>query len=416
MAGEVIYAFRVMRLPLLDAGGAQIGRIDDVVVVPGRPGHPPRVVGFVATSQRRRIFVNWARIGHLDSGGAQLRSWDVDLHPFRRRSGETLIGAEVIDRSMPSGETVSDVGLEQHSDGRTEWWEVTKIRLVRRNVLRPRPSYRLVDWREAQQLFAAETAMAAEAARLRDMHPSDVAVVVRALPHSQRRQLAEEMDDDRLADLLEELPEDEQLRLIEGLDLDRLVGVLEEMEYDDLTDLLSEMPDQQRRAVLDAMDDEDAEVVTRLLSYGDRTAGGLMTPEIIILGPDDTVARALAELRNPDWTQAIASQVFICQPPFMPPTGRYMGVVYAQRLLREPPGMELGRCLRNIAVTTPNTPEQEVYEQFAYYNLMALPVLDEAGRLLGAVAVDDVVDRLLGVDWRLRQRRRPAPVQPAVTS
>jgi Mg/Co/Ni transporter MgtE len=76
--------------------------------------------------------------------------------------------------------------------------------------------------------------------------------------------------------------------------------------------------------------------------------------------------------------------------------------------------MELGRCLRHIPTTTPDTPEQDVHEQFAYYNLMALPVLDEAGRLLGAVAVDDVVDRLLGVDWRLRQRRRTTPVQSMV--
>ncbi|MGA1034490.1 MAG: magnesium transporter, partial [Ilumatobacteraceae bacterium] len=96
MAAEVIYAFRVMRLPLLDAGGAQIGRVEDIVVVPGRPGQAPRVVGLVATSQRRRIFVNWARIGHLDADGAQLRSWDIDLHPFKRRPGETLIGAETI--------------------------------------------------------------------------------------------------------------------------------------------------------------------------------------------------------------------------------------------------------------------------------------------------------------------------------
>ena len=414
MAGDVIYAFRVTRLPLLDAGGAQIGRIEDIVVVPGRPGKAPRVVGFVANSQRRRIFVNWARIGQLDSGGAQLRSWDVDLHPFRRRAGETLIGAEIIDRAIASGESVSDVGLEHKSDDVSDWWEVSTVRLVRRQMLKPRPSYRLVDWREVQQLFNAHTAMAAEAARLRDMHPSDVAVVVRALPHSQRRQLAEAMDDERLADLLEELPEDEQLRLIEGLDLDRLVGVLEEMEYDDLTDLLGEMPPQQRTSILEAMGAEEAEVLTRLLSYGGGTAGGLMTPEVVILGPDDTVAEALAHVRNPDWTQAIAGQVFICERPVVPPTGRYLGVVFSQRLLREPPSMALGQCLRQVATAHPDISEADVYEQFASYNMLSLPVIDEAGRLLGAVTVDDVVDRMLGAGWRLRRRRQPE-TQPAVT-
>ena len=151
--------------------------------------------------------------------------------------------------------------------------------------------------------------MAAEAARLRDMHPSDVAGVVRALPLTQRKQLAEAMDDERLADLLEELPEAEQLRIIEGLDIERLVSVLEEMEYDDLADLLAEMPGEQRTRVLEAMDDEDADVMRRLLSYEEGTAGSLMTPDIVILGPTTTVAEALAEIRDPDWLSSIAAQV-----------------------------------------------------------------------------------------------------------
>ena len=91
MASELIYAFRVMRLPLLDAGGAPIGKVEDIVVVPGRPGHAPRVLGFVASSQRRRIFVNAARVAELDSDGARLRSWDVDLNPFKPKAGEVLI-------------------------------------------------------------------------------------------------------------------------------------------------------------------------------------------------------------------------------------------------------------------------------------------------------------------------------------
>ena len=246
MASELIYAFRVMRLPLLDAGGAPIGKIEDLVVVPGRPGQAPRVLGFVASSQRRRIFVNAARVAELDSDGARLRSWDVDLNPFKPRPGEVQIGAELIDKHV-GDETVSDVAFRAATDGRSNWWEIAKIRLAKRSTIRRRPSYRLVDHDELPGLFEAPSSMVAEAARLRDMHPSDVAAVVRALPASQRRQLADAMDDERLADVLEELPEAEQLRLIEDLDLDRLIGVLDEMEYDDLADLLGEMPLHQRR-------------------------------------------------------------------------------------------------------------------------------------------------------------------------
>ena len=195
----------------------------------------------------------------------------------------------------------------------------------------------------------------------------------------------------------------------------RLIGVLDEMEYDDLADLLNEMPQQQRAAVLAAMDDEEAEVLERLLSYEEATAGGMMTPEIVILGPTDTVAQALAHIRDPDWTPSIASQVYICQAPLRPPTGKYLGVVFAQQLLREPPGMELGRCLRHVALARPDTPDREVFEQFASYNMLSLPVVDASDRLLGAVSVDDVVDRMLGSGWRQRARRRRDDSQPAVT-
>jgi Mg/Co/Ni transporter MgtE len=263
-------------------------------------------------------------------------------------------------------------------------------------------------------LFAANTAMEAEAARLRDMHPSDVAHIVRTMPIAQRRQLAQSMDDERLADVLEELPETEQLRLIEGLDLDRLVGVLDEMEYDDLADLLGEMPTQQRAAILAAMDDDEAEVVSRLLSYEEATAGGMMTPEIIILGPSATVAEALAQLRDPDWTPSIASQIFVTQAPFKPPTGKHLGIVFMQRLLREPPSMELRHCIaRDVPTVSPMTSDRAVFEEFASYDMLALAVVDEAGRLLGAISVDDVVDRMLGAGWRLRHRRQDRAVEQA---
>jgi CBS domain-containing protein len=404
MAGELIYAFRVMRLPLLDAGGAPIGKLDDIVVVPAAAGAPPRVLGFVATSQRRRIFVNANRLQHLDNDGARLRSWDVDLNPFKPRPGEMLVGRDIIDKRI-GAETVSDVALKPSGDGRQTWWEPAKVRLARRNALRRRPSYRLVDVRDVPGLFnMAGSEMAVEAARFRDMHPSDVAGFVRNMPLAQRKQLADAMDDDRLADLLEELPEAEQLRIIEGLDLDRVISVLDEMEVDDLADLLAEMPGDQRSRILDAMDAEDADEMRRLLSYAEGTAGALMTTEVIILGPHDTVAQALAELRDPDWLVSIAAQVFVTQPPFKAPTGAYLGVVHFQRLLREPPSTDLGRCLEQEPTISPDLPEREVAERLASYNMLAVGVCDDAGHLLGAITVDDVLDRTLPRGWRQRRK------------
>lgn len=410
MSGELIYAFRVMRLPLLDAGGAAIGRIEDLVAIPGRPSTrrdpatPPRIVGFVATSQRRRIFVSANRIGELDADGVRLKSWDVDLNPFKARPGEVLIGEQLIDRRI-GDEVVSDIGLARSGDARQTWWEIDKVRLAKRAGLGRRATYRLADASLVPGLFDEPTEAEAEAARLRDLHPSDVAAFIRALPESRRRQLAEALDDERLADVLEELPEEEQIRIVEGLDRDRLVGVFDEMEFDDLTDLLGKMSAAMQERMLAVMDDDDEAIVRRLLSYEEGTAGGLMSPEVIILGPTDTVAEALAEIRNPDWVVSIATQVFVCQAPFTPPTGRFLGVVHMQRLLREPPAMELRHLIDDTPTVTPELSDRRVAEELAGYDLLALPVVDSAGRFLGAVTVDDVIDRMLGTEWRKRRRR-----------
>jgi Mg/Co/Ni transporter MgtE len=129
-----------------------------------------------------------------------------------------------------------------------------------------------------------------------------------------------------------------------------------------------------------------------------------MTPEIVILGPTATVADALAQIRDPDWLVSIAAQVFIVNAPFKPPTGTYLGVVHFQRLLREPPSMELSRCLEREPTILPSISEREVAERLASYNMLAVGVCDEAGHLLGAITVDDVLDRTLPTGWRQRRR------------
>ena len=396
MAGDFVYAFRVMRLPLLDAEGVVVGRLSDIVVVPSTARAAPRVVGFTADSQRRRIFVNTNRV-LLETDGARLRSWDLDLNPFKSRAGEILLGRDVIDKRV-GDETVSDVALAPDGTG----WRVAKVRLGRRATLR-RQSSRSVDWREVAQLFSTGE-MAAEAARFHDMHPSDVAQVLRAMPLARRREVAAMLEDETLADLLEELPEAEQLRLIEGLDVERVVSVLDEMEYDDLTDLLAEMPGEQRNRILAAMEPEEADVLRRLLSYDEGTAGALMTPDPIILAPSTTVAEALAHVRDPERLVSIAAQVFVTQPPFVPPTGRYLGVVHFQRLLREPPSTTLARCLEVEPTILPTVSDREVAERLAAYNMLAVAVCDEDDHLLGAITVDDVLDRVLPAGWRQRRR------------
>ena len=204
-----------------------------------------------------------------------------------------------------------------------------------------------------------------------------------------------------LAEALEELPEDEQVRMISSLDAERVADVLGEMDPDDAADLIAELNPELAESILDRMEPEDAEDVRTLLTYDAATAGGLMSPEPIILAPDATVAEALAHIRNEEITPAMASTAFVCRSPLDTPTGRYLGGVHYQHLLREPPSTLVAQLVDNtIAPLQPDYNIAQVSRYFATYDLVCAPVVDTQGRLLGAVTVDDVLDHILPANWR----------------
>ena len=399
MSRPPIYASRLVGLPLLDADGATVGRVADVVLGPSAGSEPPRVLGFVVTVQRRRIFVGAGRVAEVDSAGIRLSGGTVDLRHFRQRPGE-LLATTLLDRKI-EGETVNDLAVVP-SATRAKAWDVTSVALGSAGPLRRRRTHRVIGWADAAPLFDFGP-MDREMARLRDMHPSDQAAALRDVPLARRRQLAEGMEDEELADVLEELPEPEQVVLLEGLEVERAAHVLEEMEPDDAADLLAEMPGERRARLLEAMEPDEADPLRRLLLYEADTAGGLMTPEPLILPPAATVAEALARIRDPDLPAALAAQVFVVSPPTETPTGPYIGVVGFQQLLREPPSSEIGTCVTESPdPVEPTLAEIEVAERLAAYNLLAVAVCDDAGRMLGAVSVDDVLDRTLPAGWRGR--------------
>lgn len=397
VSSEILYVSRLVRLPLVGADGSDVGHVVDVVIDLG--GKPPRINGFVVRVGRRNVFVGAGRVGEISGEGLRLRRGSINLRQFELRPGERQIVAEVFGRRLRN-ERVVDVGIAPAPEPFA--WEVATVAVGVRGLRGRRRAPRVVDLSEAGDLFADERSIDREAATLGGLHPAEMAAAIRKLPLSRRKVLAEALEDDRLADLLEELPEDDQVRLVEELDQERLARVLDEMEADDAADLLGEFPASRRDELLGAMDPEEAEPVRRLLTYQPDTAGGLMTPEPVILDPRGTVAAALARIRDPDLPVPLASQVFVCQPPHETPTGRYHGVVGVQRLLREAPGKPLGRCLdEEWEPVPPDLSDREVAARLAAYDVVALPVCDSARRLVGAVTIDDVLDRVLPADWRM---------------
>ncbi len=405
MADNLIFVSRITRLALIDLDDTPLGRIEDVILLPHHDDEAPWVVGFVARVQRRRIFVNANRIASLDAHGVQLRSASVNLRRFEQRPGEILTSGLLSGRRV-GDLLLRDIGLRRVS-GVYPGWEVAELIVGGGGPipLRRRP-VRTLSWTLAPDLFdIGQTAR--EAAALTDLHPSEGAKRLRALPKHRRQELVRAMEEEDLAHLLEELPEPEQVQLLAALDLAQAVGVLEAMAPDDAADLLAELPSDERTELLEAMDEDEAESLQRLLAHGQHTAGGLMNPEPVIVVAGAPVAEALAKLRDRDLAAPLATQVFVVEPPIETPTGRFLGFVGFQRLLREPPSLTVGQCLEDdddaISVA-PEMPETAVAERLAEYNLLAVPVCDDRGRLLGAVTVDDVLDRTLPVGWRSRRR------------
>jgi Mg/Co/Ni transporter MgtE len=173
------------------------------------------------------------------------------------------------------------------------------------------------------------------------------------------------------------------------------------MAPDDAADLLGELPEDEAQRLLGLMEPDEAAPVRSLLRYDDDTAGGLMTPEPVVLPPNATVAEALARVRNAELSPALAAQVYVVRPPYETPTGRYLGTAHFQRMLREPPSSLISAVVdTDIDPLLPDCPLPEVTRHLATYNLVAVPVVDAEGHLLGAVTVDDVLDHLLPRDWR----------------
>jgi CBS domain-containing protein len=411
-----VYCRRLAGLLVLDPNGDTVGRVRDVVVAL-RPGHaPPRVLGVTVEVQHRPIFVPMNRVTGVESGAVVLSSARLNWRRFAQRAGETLVLGELLDRRVTETATGREVTVVDAAIAPVRGGEWILDQVAVRVGRGRRGDMRTVGWDEVGGFALPEEGQGAAnlLAAFEKLRPVDLASLLHDLSRKRRAEVAAALDDERLADVLEELPEDEQVELLGGLADDRAADVLEAMGPDDAADLLGELPAEDAERLLQLMEPEEAAPVRQLLRYADDTAGGMMTSEPVILAPSATVAEALARVRAPELSPALAAQVYVVRPPYETPTGRYLGLVHFQRLLREPPATLMGAVIdADVRPLRPETPLSEVTRYLASYNLVAAPVLDDGGRLVGVVTVDDVLDHLLPADWRERQLTDDAEAQLA---
>ncbi|RVU17356.1 magnesium transporter [Streptomyces antnestii] len=405
-----IFVSHLAGIAVFDPNGDMVGRVRDLVAMLRVSRRPPRLLGLVVElSTRRRIFLPMTRVTGIESGQV-ITTGVLNVRRFEQRPTERLVLGEMLDRRVRlvgSDEevTVLDVSIQQLPARRD--WEIDRV-FVRRG--KPGGTFRrakgetlTVEWSAVDGFSLEEHGQGAEnlLATFEQLRPADLANVLHHLSSKRRAEVASALTNERLADVLEELPEDDQIEILGKLKEERAADVLEEMDPDDAADLLGELPEDDKERLLALMQPSDAADVRRLMAYEDKTAGGLMTTEPIVLRPDATVADALARVRNPDLSPSLAAQVYVCRPPDETPTGKYLGTVHFQRLLRDPPYTLVSSMLDDaLQPLAPDAALPVVAGFFATYDMVAAPVVDESGSLLGAVTVDDVLDHMLPEDWR----------------
>jgi Mg/Co/Ni transporter MgtE len=401
-----IFLARLAGTAVFDPNGDPVGKVRDAVATLRSNNQSPRILGLVVeVPLRRRVFVPITRVTSIESGAVVITGL-LNMRRFDTRTGELLVLGDLLDRTITviadnESVLVEDMGMEQN---RTGDWLITRVHIMRKgHGFRRKGATSTLAWEEVTGFAQHESnqGVANLLSTLSNLRAADLAAVLQDLAPKRRVEVARALNDERLADVLEEMDEAERVALLAELEGERAADVLEEMDPDDAADLLREIGEERAQELINLMDPEDAEDVLRLMTYEDYSAGGMMTTEPIVMSADYTVADALAAVRQSEISPALASQVFIARQPLETPTGRFIGMVHYQRLLREPPSTLLGSIVdTNTQGVNPDTSLHAVSSYLASYNLLSLPVIDANDRLLGAVTVDDVLDHLLPENWR----------------
>jgi magnesium transporter len=409
----MFYLSQVLGRPILDLEGERVATLKDIIVRLGEDDHPP-VAGFVARYRRRDFFLSRWRITDFGERGVRLNSDILDLAPFTRRDGEVLLARDVLDKQLIDVDgkrvvRVNDVQiLAVANDWRVTGADVSLVGLWRRlapSFLRSGRPVEVIDWADVGYLAtdAATVQLKSSRGKLARLHPVEIARLAEVFSYQQGAEIVESLDDETAAETLEEMAAARQAQILGDMDEERAADILEHMSPDEAADVLGDLPEAKAEDLLNRMDDDEQSEVAELLPYADDTAGGLMTTEFVTLPRDLTAAEALARLREMAETPNMIYYLYVVENEA---SWKLVGVIALRSLILSDPSAPLEEVMRGeVQVALPDDSAADVAHKIAEYNLLALPVVDEAGDILGIVTVDDAIEILLPKDWRQRLPR-----------
>ncbi|MCW3028440.1 MAG: magnesium transporter [Solirubrobacterales bacterium] len=411
-APPILHLSQVVGSPLRDSDGERLGKVQDVIVRLGGTGYPP-ITGFLVNVAGRTAFVGVDRVSDVGPDGVVLRKAQLDLRHFERRAEEVLLRRDLLDRQLINVEGARLVRaneIELALVGGS--WRVVGVDTGARGGLRrllPKPlgerigTGEFLDWACVEPFVGhvPTVRLRVPHPKLAKLHPAQIADLVEAASRREGEEIIQAVgDDDREleADVFEELDDQHQREFLEDRPDAQVAEILARMAPDDAADIIGELDEDRRETLLTLLPASHRVKVRVLLGYDPAEAGGLMSPDFLLLSGSTTVGDALDAVRRSSIEPELLSTVFVSSRQGSP-----QGNVPVTSLVRAEPGQHLDSLLKHeIPSLSPDTSFEEVARLMADYNLTAIPVVDEHERMVGVVTVDDVLEAMLPRGWRRR--------------
>lgn len=405
----MIYLTRMLGKPVLDAADEQVGTISDIAISTGEVF--PRVTSLAFLGPAKTPFMlSWRKfVAGVDEDRITLKVRRDELRFSYLQPDEVLLSHDLLNKQIVDTQgmkvvRVNDLKLSESRGQLRLLGAEVGIRGILRSLWPPLEAAavtaaRLVGRAFPESIIAwnymdlldrdlSHVKLSVTHKRLHELHPADVADVLEQLSPSQRARVFEHLDNDQAADAISELEDELQADVMDDLTEERASDILEIMDPDDAADIIGDLPYDKAEALLHLMGVREARQVRKLLGYREKSAGGIMTPEVTTVTEEMTVQQVLDQLR------ASAGELGDIYYIYVVGAKRVLdGVISLRDLIVSSPGTVVSEIVeRELFTVGPDDDQEQVAEMMSKYDLLALPVVDESGRILGIVTVDDALD------------------------
>ncbi len=410
------YLSEIIGRPVTDLDGVTVGKLTDVIVRPWAEFPHPLIEAVEIEGRDGTRILPFMAVAALLSPVIPLK-YRLDEAPlFELKEDDVLLSRDVLDKQIIDTEgarvvRVNDVELVRVngtiyvSNVDVSWVGIMRrMRLVglSRYLRAHLKNYKEIAWDDVELMHRDEEMhLRVPAARLHELHPADLAEIVRDLNKLESGQLLDTLDVQHLADTLEEVEPEFQAELVEHMSDEKVADVLEEMEPDEAADLLGDLPKERKEGLLALMEKEDADDVRKLLAYPEESAGGIMTTEYASIRPNLAAAQAIEILRTMSDEVETMFYVYVTDEE-----DHLLGAFSLNNLIFASPGQMVSDFMSKRLITVNLTDDQETVAQtVAKYDLLAVPVVDDQNRLHGIVTADDALDKIIPTAWKKRLPR-----------